>query len=153
MKVLIVCQYFWPESFRINDVAASLQERGHEVTILTGKPNYPKGEYFEGYTFFGRSRETYHGMDVLRIPILARGRNSRVRLALNYASFAVLGSLLAPFRVRGRYDAILVFGLSPITQALPALILSCSGGAPCTSGFRICGRRASRQPARCRRIG
>jgi glycosyltransferase involved in cell wall biosynthesis len=126
VRILIVSQYFWPENFRINDLATALHERGHEVTVFTGKPNYPTGKYFSGYTFFGRSRESYHGVDVLRIPLLTRGDN-RFQLALNYLWFALLGSLLAPFRTSGRYDAILVFGVSPITQALPALVLKALG--------------------------
>ena len=48
MKILIVSQYFYPENFRINDLALELKKRGHEITVLTGLPNYPKGEYFEG---------------------------------------------------------------------------------------------------------
>jgi len=130
MKILIVCQYFWPETFRINDVAASLRERGHEVTVLTGKPNYPAGAYFPGYKLFGRNRETYRGVDVLRVPIVPRGQNSRMQLAFNYLSYAILGSLLAPFRARDRYDAILVYALSPITQVMPALILKMLGRGP-----------------------
>jgi hypothetical protein len=51
MKILIVTQYFWSESFRINNLALSLQERSHEVTVLTGMPNYPYGRFFEGYGF------------------------------------------------------------------------------------------------------
>jgi glycosyltransferase involved in cell wall biosynthesis len=127
MKILIVSQYFWPENMRINELASSLQQRGHQVTVFTGKPNYPAGEYFPGYSLFGCSREQYEGMEVVRIPLLARGRNSHLRLALNYACFAVVGSLLAPFRLRGSFDAILVFAVSPLTQALPALVLKMLG--------------------------
>ena len=50
MKILIISQYFYPENFRINDLAVELKKRGHIITILTGLPNYPKGEYFEGYS-------------------------------------------------------------------------------------------------------
>lgn len=130
MRILIVCQYFWPENFRINDVAVSLRERGHEVTVLTGKPNYPKGEYFEGYSLFGQWSEQYNGVNVLRVPVITRGRNSLIRLALNYASFMVSGSLLAPFRARQQYDVILVYALSPIMQAFPALTLKALGRGP-----------------------
>jgi hypothetical protein len=87
MRILIVSQYFWPENMRINDLACSLQQRGHQVTVFTGKPNYPAGEYFQGYSLFSRSREHYEGMEVVRIPLLARGQNSRIKLALNYACF------------------------------------------------------------------
>jgi len=53
MKVLIWTQYFWPENFHINAVARSLHEQGIEVTVLTGKPNYPEGKIFEGYKATG----------------------------------------------------------------------------------------------------
>ena len=59
MKILIVTQYFWPESFRINDVAHGLRDLGHEVSVLTGMPNYPEGRFFEGYSFFGPIRDDY----------------------------------------------------------------------------------------------
>ena len=50
MKILIVSQYFWPEHFRINDLAITLQQLGNEVSVLTGLPNYPKGHYYQGYS-------------------------------------------------------------------------------------------------------
>jgi colanic acid biosynthesis glycosyl transferase WcaI len=127
MKILIVCQYFWPESFRINDVAISLFERGHSVAVLTGKPNYPEGKFYEGYNIFSKHRETYHGIDVIRVPIIPRGTNSWLQLTLNYISFAVFGSIGAILYARDDYDAILVYALSPLTQAIPAFILKLLG--------------------------
>lgn len=49
-RILVITQYFYPENFRINDLVLELKNRGHEITVLTGLPNYPKGEYFEGYS-------------------------------------------------------------------------------------------------------
>src|SRR5258705_7034344 len=98
MKVLIVSQYFWPENFRINDLAQVLAERGHEITVLTGKPNYPGGTFFAGYGAFGRTEENYNGIRVLRVPLVPRGTGSGLRLALNYLSFALSASLVAPWR-------------------------------------------------------
>ena len=43
MRILIVSQYFFPEEFKINDLAREFVIRGHQVSVLTGKPNYPKG--------------------------------------------------------------------------------------------------------------
>ena len=123
MNVLIVSQYFWPENFRINDVAIGLKERGYEVTVLTGQPNYPTGSFFSGYGFFKRSRENYCGVEVIRVPLLPRGNGSGWRLVLNYLSFAIVASLIGPFRCRARYDAIFVYAPSPITVAFPALML------------------------------
>src|SRR5450759_5345837 len=90
LRVLIVSQYFWPESFRVNDVAKTLSAKGIEVEVLTGKPNYPRGEIFSGYRAWGCQRETYHGMDINRIPLRARGGGGW-RLVLNYLSFVVSG--------------------------------------------------------------
>ncbi len=130
MHVLIVTQYFWPENFGINDLAQGLVKVGHRVTVLTGKPNYPSGRFFDGYSFWGRNRDVFSGMDVIRVPLVPRGDGSGFRLALNYLSFALFASLIAPFRVRGEVDAILVYEPSPVTVGLPALVLKRLKHAP-----------------------
>ncbi|MGH7146379.1 MAG: glycosyltransferase family 4 protein [Nitrospiraceae bacterium] len=123
MKILIVSQYFWPESFRINDLALGLKERGHEVTVLTGMPNYPSGRMFSGYTMFSPTNERFEGIPILRFPLIPRGNGRRWRLALNYVSFALSASLLAPLRCKGPFDSIFVFEPSPVTVGIPALVL------------------------------
>ncbi|ACF03071.1 glycosyl transferase group 1 [Rhodopseudomonas palustris TIE-1] len=128
LSILIVSQYFFPENFGINAIAAELAQRGHRVTVLTGMPNYPSGEFFPGYGGVGIRRETYESVDVIRVPLLARGRNSRLKLALNYLSFAISAGLFAPVLVRRRPDVILVYQLSPAILALPAMILRMIGG-------------------------
>ena len=130
MKILIVTQYFWPENFRINDLAAGLRERGHDVTVLTGMPNYPSGSFFSGYNGFNKWREDYHGVRVVRVPLIPRGKGRKLSLALNYISFALLASVIGPFRCRDDYDAIFVHEPSPITVAFPAIILKKIKGAP-----------------------
>ncbi|QDD66452.1 glycosyltransferase WbuB [Herbaspirillum seropedicae] len=123
MRVLIVSQYFWPEGFRINDVAKTLIEKGIEVDVLTGKPNYPSGRLVEGYRIWGVQRQSWNGVNIYRIPLLVRG-NSGFRLTLNYFSFVISGLLTAPWLFRKKkYDAIFVYGTSPILQAIPALFL------------------------------
>ena len=130
MRILIVTQYFWPEDFRINDVALGLQERGHEVTVYTGKPNYPGGTFFPGYGMFARPAERYHGVSVIRVPLVPRGAGGSARLALNYLSFALLASVLVPLRCRGEFDAMLVYEPSPITVGVPALLVKALKGTP-----------------------
>ncbi len=130
LRILIIAQYYWPENFRINDLAASLHERGHQVTVLTGQPNYPAGRFFEGYGWSGPWRQDRDGVEVLRCPLLPRGRSGKLRLALNYLSFAVSASVMAPFRCRGHFDAIFVYAPSPITVALPAVVLRALGRGP-----------------------
>lgn len=130
MKLLIVSQYFWPENFRVNDLAEAFAARGHDVTVLTGMPNYPTGQFFAGYGLFRRTRETWRGVEVVRSPLWPRGRGGGVRLALNYLSFAWFASIVARFRLRGPFDAIFVFEVSPITVGIPAIVASRRFNAP-----------------------
>ena len=99
-------------------------ERGVEVEILTGKPNYPEGDIAAGYSAFGCQREQWEGMTVHRVPLFPRGRSSWLRLLLNYLSFVLAGVLCAPWLLRKRqFDVIFVYGLSPIFLAIPALFI------------------------------
>lgn len=123
MRLLVLSQYFWPESFRINDVVQGLAQRGHEVVVYAGLPNYPAGRYFDGYGFFGPLRERFGEVPVRRAPLLPRGGGGGLRLALNYASHAFLATVLAPWMVRGAFDAILVYEPSPMTIGIPARAL------------------------------
>ena len=130
MHVLIVTQYFWPENFRINDVAIGLKEKGYEVTVLTGQPNYPDGRFFPGYGFWSKMEEGYHGIRVLRVPLIPRGNGGAFRLLLNFCSFALSASVFGAWRCRASYDVILVFEPSPVTVGIPAIVLKKLRGAP-----------------------
>lgn len=131
MRVLLVSQYYWPETFGINALARALRARGVEITVLTGKPNYPDGEVFAGYRAWGCQRETHDGSEVIRLPCFPRGRKSGWRLAANYLSFVVAGLAFGPRLLRGhRFDAVLVYAPSPILQTLPAIFLSWQKRAP-----------------------
>lgn len=130
MKVLIISQYFWPENFRITDVAQGLRDLGHEVTVLTGLPNYPDGRFFAGYGLRGPWRDKHEGIEVIRAPLVPRGNGGGPRLICNYLSF-VAGSILFGLpRLRERFDALLVFEPSPVTVAIPALLLKTIQGTP-----------------------
>jgi len=130
MKILIFSQVFWPESFRINDVAKTLSKIGHHVEVVTGKPNYPRGEFFDGYRSLGFQQEDHDGYIIHRVPILARGKGA-LRLALNYISFVISGLLFSPWLLRGRkFDVIFVYAPSPILQAIPAIFLGWIRGTP-----------------------
>jgi len=130
LKILILTQYFWPEAFRINDLALALAERDHAVTVLTGMPNYPKGRLFPGYGLFRPREEQFEKVRVLRVPLVPRGTNRGWRLALNYLSFTLTASLLGPFRCRGSFDVLLVYEPSPILVGIPAVILRRLKGLP-----------------------
>lgn len=131
MRLLLVSQYFWPENFGINALARALRERGVEVTVLTGKPNYPDGEVFAGHSAWGCYREDWLGVEVVRVPLFPRGRRSALRLALNYLSFVAAGMVFGPWLLRGkRFDAVFVYAPSPLLQALPAVLLAGLKRAP-----------------------
>lgn len=131
MRILMVSQYFWPESFVINNLACSLALEGHKVTVLTGKPNYPEGKIAPGYRAYGVQRELYAGVEVVRVPLVPRGSGSPLLLALNYLSFVCSGTILGPLALRGvQCDVVFVYAPSPLLQALPAVLLARLKGAP-----------------------
>jgi len=121
LRILVVTQYFWPENFRINDLVTEWVKRGHQVTVLTGIPNYPTGKVFDAYRNQPCDFAQYEGAKVIRIPILPRGTGS-LRLILNYLSFVLSGCFWGAWRLRGLdTDVIFVFEPSPVTVGLPAL--------------------------------
>lgn len=131
MKILIVTQYYFPESFKSNDLSFELQKRGHEVTVLTGLPNYPEGKMYDGYGVFKNRKQEINGVKVIRSLLLLRGKGGGIRLFLNYFSFAFFASIKAFFLNFGnKYDAVIVHEPSPITQFYPALLLKKLQNAP-----------------------
>ena len=126
MKLLVLSQYFWPETFRINEVVVSLRQVGCEVTVLTGQPNYPEGKAYAGYRWLAAGQQQHSsGYTIFRVPLIPRGHGSALRLLLNYLSFIVSVALVGPWLLRGqRFDAILVYAPTPILQAIPAVWLA-----------------------------
>lgn len=123
MKILVVSQYFWPENFRINDLVSELLTRGHEVTVLTGLPNYPGGEVFPEYKRDSREYLSYKGAEIIRVPLIPRKNNS-IWLLLNYISYFIAACTVGVFKLRGRkFDVIFTCQLSPVTVGLPAALL------------------------------
>ncbi len=121
LRILVVSQYFWPENFRINDLVKEWIRRGHQVTVLTGIPNYPSGKVFDSYRKQPNSFAEYEGAQVVRVPILPRGTRG-LRLLLNYMSFVVGACGFGPWLLRNKKaDVIFVFEPSPVTVGLPAV--------------------------------
>ena len=121
MKILIVSQYFWPESFRINDLTTELLNCGHEVEVLTGIPNYPNGKFYKGYNIFNKKVEFYENVKIYRVPLFPRLSGNAFYLGLNYFSYVLFASIFVLFS-RKKYDYTITFAVSPITQALPAIL-------------------------------
>jgi len=120
MKILVVCQYYYPEPFRISDICESLVLRGHQVTVLTGLPNYPEGQVLEDYKLGRKRNEILNGVKVIRSFEIGRG-NSHIKLLLNYFSFAISASLKA-LSIKEEFDVIFANQLSPIIMAIPAIV-------------------------------
>jgi colanic acid biosynthesis glycosyl transferase WcaI len=130
LDVLIVSQYFWPEDIRLNELALGLVARGHDVTVLTGLPNYPTGRIFPTHGWRGPWTETHKGVRVIRAPLMPRGRKSKIGLVLNYFSFALTASVVALFRLAKRYDAVFVYEISPVTVGFPGMVAAWKTKAP-----------------------
>lgn len=118
MKILIVSQYYYPEQFQINEIAPELVRRGHEVTVLCGVPNYPKGEIFDGYDNPEKMEEVLDGVKVIRCKQVPRGHNP-IQLVRNYISF-VRESKKMVKKLPSDFDVVLGYQLSPITSMIAA---------------------------------
>jgi glycosyltransferase involved in cell wall biosynthesis len=124
MKILFVTQYFYPESFRGNDIAFDLAKRGEDVTVITAIPNYPTGKFFDGYNLFKKRKEIINNVKVIRLPVIPRGKGSALSLLLNYGSFAIVASLFSIYlSIKVKFDLIFAQQLSPVSSVLPAIIV------------------------------
>lgn len=125
-RVLIVTQYYYPESFRINELGKELVDRGYHVDALVGIPNYPEGKYFEGYGIFSKRKEVVNGVTIYRCFQFPRGEKASIlRLSLNYLSYMFCACMwiLFFFSFKKKYDAVIAFEPSPITLIVPACLL------------------------------
>lgn len=127
--ILVISQYFFPEQFRINDICTEWIKRGYKVTVITGIPNYPEGKYYSGYGLFRKRKETYNGVDIIRIPLIPRGKR-KIMLGLNYLSFVISGFFWKTF-TRIKADLVFIFEVSPMTQALPGVWYAKRRKIPC----------------------
>lgn len=121
MKILVVCQHYYPEPFRITDICEELVKMGHDVSILTDVPNYPEGEIYKDYRDGSKRNEIINGVHVYRCYTIPRKHNIFFRL-LNYYSFAISSSYNAMFKTsrlkHGKnYDVVFVNQSSPVMMA------------------------------------
>lgn len=125
MRLIIFTNHFYPESFRVNDIAFNRAQRGDQVTVLTGIPDYPEGHFHKGYSLFKKRVEFVNGVKVIHVPLIPRGDGGKIRMVLNYASsvffFFFYGWYQALFH---RYDAVFVHDTSPAFISLPAKTVS-----------------------------
>ncbi|MBX9034611.1 glycosyltransferase family 4 protein [Gordonibacter massiliensis (ex Traore et al. 2017)] len=128
MRVLTVCQHYWPEDFQITAVCEELVRRGHEVTVLAGLPNYPSGVVPEEYHRGCNRRQEKDGVSIVRSFEIGR-KPGPLRLALNYYSYARSATRIAK-SMPGDFDAVFAYQLSPVMMAEPAVAYKERTGAP-----------------------
>ncbi|MDD3213743.1 MAG: glycosyltransferase family 4 protein [Eubacteriales bacterium] len=126
MKILVVCQHYWPENFRITEICEALVQRGHEVTAVVGLPNYPSGIVPQEYRRFRRRREEHNGVQIRRCFELGR-RNTKFGLAKNYVSY-MLSACHKVLWMKRDYDVIYAYSTSPVLMSLPAAFLRAISG-------------------------
>lgn len=119
MRILVVSQYYWPEPFNVADICEELVLRGHEVTVLTGFPNYPEGKLYPGYEHMSRRIEKRNGVSVVRVPLHPRGEGVINRF-LNYETFSRRASREAR-KLDAEFDLTFAYEVSPVMSASPAL--------------------------------
>ena len=127
--ILIICQYFYPEQFRINDMAFEWVKRGYKVSVVTGLPNYPEGKIFEGYGLFKKRHEIINGVEIHRIPLIPRGKG-KLGLVLNYFSFPFFGFFWNMF-TRIKADEVYMFETSPMNQCKVGVAYAKKHHVPC----------------------
>lgn len=124
MNILVVCQHFWPESFRINDICDFLvDEKGCDIDVLCGIPNYPKGKFFDGYSYFKRKKELHNNINIVRSFEIPRGSNSSFRIFINYISFPISSILHIPRLLTKKYDKIFLYQLSPVMMSFAGIVV------------------------------
>lgn len=123
MKILIISQYFYPENFKINDIAISLLKKGYEVEVITGIPNYPFGDYYDGFKFWSNNDGIYKGIKIHRAKLIPRKKGGKIMLSLNYLSFVFFG-FFKLMSINKGFDRVLTFAPSPITVGILGLIAS-----------------------------
>jgi len=123
MKILVICQHYWPENFRVTEICEALVERGHEVTALVGLPNYPTGIIPDEYRHGKNRRQERNGVHIQRCFEIGR-KPGKIGLAVNYVSYMLSASIKALLAKRD-YDVIYAFSTSPVLMSLPAALLRC----------------------------
>lgn len=129
MRILAVSQYYWPEPFNVADICEELAARGHEVTVLTGIPNYPEGDVYPGYDAKRGMEEERNGVRIVRVPLRPR-KSGAVNRFLNYESFSRNASRKAR-RLREKFDVVFAYEVSPVMSANPAIAYAKANGVPC----------------------
>ena len=127
MRILLVSQYYYPERFSVTDIAESFVKLGHDVTVLTGKPNYGYQKILDEYKHV--KYEEINGVKVHRVNLKPR-KFSRISIIRNYLSFNINGKRFAR-HFKEEFDVVLSISLSPVISISPALVFAKKHNIPC----------------------
>jgi glycosyltransferase involved in cell wall biosynthesis len=124
LKVCIFTNYFYPEPFKVNDIAFEFAQKGYEITVITAIPNYPQGKFYDGYSLFKRRKEILNNVRIIRLPIIPRGKGKKIELVFNYISYFISALFFTFFHsYTNKYDVAFVHLVSPFFIGLPAVLL------------------------------
>ena len=121
-RILIVTECFYPEEFKINDVAIEWKNKGYEVDVLTTVPTYPESKIYDGYQNKLYQKDSWQGINIYRVKAVTGYKTSLFKKLLKYFSFMINGSILALF-IGKKYDYIFGFNMSALTGMMPATII------------------------------
>lgn len=125
MRILVVCQHFWPENFRINEICYDFVDNGHSVDVLCGMPNYPKGKYYKGYNYFGPRREQHHGIEIFRVGEIPQNKRlGALGIILNYYFFPFASLFSLPRLLKRQYDVVFLYSVSPVFMSWPGIVFA-----------------------------
>jgi len=127
MRILIYSQFCTPEPiFKSVPFARELTDRGHEVRIVTGFPNYPGGKIYDSYKIRIWQKEEIEGIPILRTPLFPSHDSSAVRRLINYSTFAATSSV--PLLCGWKPDVVYVYTL--VSLSLVASVARVLRGVP-----------------------
>lgn len=119
MRILVVCQHYWPEPYRLPDICEELAKRGHQVKVITDIPNYPMGEIYEGYERGEQRDQERNGVAIHRCFTIPRKTGTLYRF-LNYYSYAISSTLWAK-RTKEKFDVVFTNQTSPVMMSCAAI--------------------------------
>ncbi|QOY54059.1 glycosyltransferase family 4 protein [Candidatus Sulfurimonas marisnigri] len=121
-RILIVTEYFYPEEFKINEIAIAWKEKGYDVDVLTQNPTYPFGEIYKEYENKWYAKDTYNGINIFRVKAVTGYKSSLYKKLLKYFTFMILGSIVS-LKIGKKYDYVFGFDIAALTCMVPAVIL------------------------------
>lgn len=121
-KILIVTEYFYPEEFKINEIALEWKKKGHDIAVLTNFPTYPAGKIYDGYENRWYKEDEYEGIKVYRVKSVSGYKDSLFKKLLKYFVFMFVGSFVA-LKIGKKYDYVFGFNMAALTGMVPAVLI------------------------------